>query len=118
MVRLYPGYIVPPVPKKPLKKLETDFMEKRRGKLQLFLNNLLKHPVLRGSDAVWQFLTMESEKDYEKFKKDVDKVPRPKEPIEATTLEGKATISFDKLLEESCTETHVGLRDISKEFKE
>jgi len=92
-------------------------MEKRKAKLQLFLTDLLKHPLLQTSEIVMNFLTTENEKEFEKIRKDFDKVARPKEVDECVTLEGNAKISFDEDLEKNSAEIHAGIHEIYDEFK-
>ena len=65
LVRLNPGYIIAPIPKKKSgKKFEPEFLNKRRKQLQLFLNDALRHPLLRSDEILVQFLSLNS-KDWE-----------------------------------------------------
>jgi len=83
----------------------------------MFLDDVLKHPLLMSSEAVWDFLTIESEKDYDRKKRELDKLSRPKEPSDCVTPEGKARVSFTSSLEQTCNEIHVGVKDIREDFK-
>ena len=71
LVKLYPGFVVPSLPKKPLKKLEQSLLNKRKVKLQLFLNDTLRHPVLNTCDFLWKFLSVNDEKEFEKIKREI-----------------------------------------------
>ncbi len=117
LFRLYPAYVVPPVPKRPLKKLEPDLLEKRRQKYQLFLDDVMKHPVLRASEVVWNFLTVTSESEYDKKKRETDKIQRPRGPEECTTLEGKAIISYDNTMDHACRDVGTAAGQIHDDLK-
>eukprot|EP00826_Nyctotherus_ovalis_P035484 TRINITY_DN3052_c0_g1_i4.p1 TRINITY_DN3052_c0_g1~~TRINITY_DN3052_c0_g1_i4.p1 ORF type:complete len:390 (-),score=87.18 TRINITY_DN3052_c0_g1_i4:157-1326(-) len=114
LTKQFPGFVAPPVPKKPIKNLKPKFLEKRRGKLQLFLNDLLDHPLFKQTDAVWNFLNITDDKSYEKIKAGYC---IPRDISEFTTVEGKAKVSFDPELDNDCTQTNNVLKSIAGEFK-
>jgi len=114
LVKQFPGYVIPPVPKKAVKKLKPEFLNKRKEKLQLFLDNVLLHPLLKQTTTVWNFLAISDEKSYEKIKVGY---PIPHDISEFTTLEGKAKVSFDPLLDNACNQIGVILKNVIEEFK-
>lgn len=113
LVKEFPGYVIPPLPKKAVKKLKPEFLEKRKEKLQLFLDNVLAHPLLKQTTTVWNFLTITDEKTYEKIKSGYQ---IPHGISEFTTLEGKAKVSFDTDLDKICTQTDIILKGVIEEF--
>jgi hypothetical protein len=109
LVRQFPDYVVPPVPKEPVKKLKPEFLNKRKEKLQLFLDNVLSHPLFKQTASVWNFLTISDEKIRAGYL-------IPHEISELTTLEGKVKVSFDPMLDNTCTQLDTILKGVIDEF--
>lgn len=114
LTRQFPGFVVPPVPKKSIKNFKPQLLEKRREKLQLFLNDLLDHPLFKQTDAVWNFLSITDDKSYEKIKSGYC---IPRDISEFTTMEGMAKVAFDPELDKDCVQTDNVLKSIAGEFK-
>ncbi len=90
----YPGYIIPPIPPKKVgKKLEPTFLQKRKIMLQQFLDDVLKHPMLRTSEIFMIFLSVPG-KDWTKGLAKLG--PAPKDIAECRTIEGQAKVEWDK----------------------
>lgn len=102
LLKLFPGCVVPPLPKKKLgKAFETAFLQKRKTALQSFLSELVVHPLLKTSEAVLGFLTM-STKDWETKSKSFVKTLPPKDVAQYRTLEGRTRIDVSKAMESYC----------------
>eukprot|EP00826_Nyctotherus_ovalis_P013293 TRINITY_DN1356_c0_g4_i1.p1 TRINITY_DN1356_c0_g4~~TRINITY_DN1356_c0_g4_i1.p1 ORF type:complete len:398 (+),score=92.63 TRINITY_DN1356_c0_g4_i1:628-1821(+) len=94
LVKNYPGYVIPAIPKKKItKKSETTFVQKRQDLLQRFLNELLRHPVLKNSELVHQFLTLSS-KDWELRVRTTAKASFAKEMSDLRTVQGAAKVEI------------------------
>ncbi len=118
LVRMYPGYIVPPLSAKIEKKLEPAYLEKTRHFAELFLNELLKHPVLRSSTLLFVFLSVPSEKEFEAKRKAYAKLPTPHEPVECRTPTTTANVSYDLPLKQYCSSLNSGLSSLKECFQE
>jgi len=102
LIKLYPGYIIPPIPKKRTGKgFENLFLQKRKTTLQSFLNELVVHPLLKSSELVIAFLTA-SNKDWEVKAKNSMKIVPPKDISHYRTIEGSAKIELAKDVEQYC----------------
>ena len=118
LLKLYPGYIVPPLSAKVEKKLEKADIEKKKNYLQIFLNDLVRHPILRTANILFCFLSMPSEKEYELKAKTYLKMKPPKYANEFCTFEGVAKVSYDVPLSKYCSalaKANVRLKDLHKE---
>jgi hypothetical protein len=79
--KLFPTYIIPPIPKKNAKKRTQRDIEKRMRILTYFLNDLASTPEIFQSKYVSGFLSMTNESQFEELKKDGNK----KEAFETIT---------------------------------
>jgi len=102
LLGMYPGFIIPPLPAKPEDKLKPADMERRRKCFELFLNDILKHPVLRSCSLVHLFLSIPKDKEYEEKRSLYSKLPFPKEVTDYRTLNGVARVGYDKELMAYC----------------
>lgn len=116
LARTYPGYIVLPLPRSPAKKYKSENLNKNKTELQFFLSYLLQHPLLKRANPLWNFLTIEDEKEFKEFKERMNSQTIPEEVSEFTTLEGEANIYFDRSKENFCCEIGVGIKQIQEEF--
>ena len=117
LIKLCPGYVVPPLTTKPIQKLEPEYINARKAELQIFLYRLLEHPLLKNLDEVWKFISLEDEKAYKTAKNEMMNIKKPVTVSEYTTVEGKTNVMFDDNLEQTCNEINIGLNDIVSEFK-
>jgi hypothetical protein len=113
LVKRYPGYIVPSLPKKINKKFTTESMNKYIKLLQLFLNDLLDHPLLRETKLLHSFLTVKNENTYERMIKELTKATVPKDITEFTTKTGIASININRKLIKLVNEITSGSKAIS-----
>lgn len=118
LTKLHPGFVAPRLPTREIKKLDPEPMEKRRQKLQHFLDEVLRHPVLRCSSLLMHFLSDKSEDAYDRFRKGADKTPRPKEVGNFCTLDGNARVTYDSYLTHDCAEVQQAVEKIKATFEE
>lgn len=116
LTRLYPGYAVPTLPRHHLKRLETEYVTARKEELQFFLNRVVEHPLLRTSMLVWDFLTVESEKEYDAAKANTLKIPSPKNVSEYITIKGTVNVDFNRALNRACNNIDSGIKKTIYEF--
>ena len=79
--------ILPRLPKKG-KVNEDKHINKRIRNLEKFLNYLVKDPLIKNSNILYDFLTMENDKDFEKRKKIYNKMKTPTELKDIKTIDG------------------------------
>ena len=97
---MYPGIIVPYLPKK-IKNYDSEFIESERTSLQQFISDILDHPLLRRSKLVIDFLSM-SEGDWNESIKNFKKSKTPNEVAKIRTIEGKANVEITEDVENYC----------------
>jgi len=112
--KIHPGYIILPISKSPVKKLKSEYLNKRKTELQTFLSYLLTHPLFKRSNLLWKFLTLDDEKE---FKEHISIQSISDDISQFTTLEGEARIYFDHSKENYCNEINIGIKQIQAEFK-
>ena len=117
--RNFLGYVIPPLPpKKVISNLSTELIKKRKIGLELFLNDLLMHPVLKHSEFLLKFLSV-SKKEWEIVAKNFKD-----SHFEYITVQGKAKIAFTETEKQYCDkifdatvkvkEAYNELRDVHK----
>ena len=85
--------ILPRIPKKG----EGDQkMERRKRDLEKFLNYLLKDPLIRNSQILLDFLSINNDDDFHKAKKIYDKIKLPTDFKDFKTINGKARVNVNK----------------------
>eukprot|EP00826_Nyctotherus_ovalis_P006558 TRINITY_DN11568_c0_g1_i1.p5 TRINITY_DN11568_c0_g1~~TRINITY_DN11568_c0_g1_i1.p5 ORF type:complete len:114 (+),score=33.35 TRINITY_DN11568_c0_g1_i1:681-1022(+) len=104
------------LPKHHLKRLEAEYVSARKDELQFFLNRVIEHPLLRTSMLIWDFLTVESEKEYEAAKANTLKIPSPKNVSEYITIKGTVNVDFSKTLNHACSNIDIGIKKTIDEF--
>lgn len=136
MLRFYPGYVVPPLPSKKVPgNVDINFIQERKSELQLFLNDVLKHPLLRNFELFVAFLSDER-KEWEDKSKGIGKSsvavltlkvgniiknPSLNELSQYETVEGEAKLLFTNATRQYCDKvdgSSKGLHDCYKELKE
>jgi len=117
--KMYPGYIVPALPKSPPKKLSTEILSKYKERLQKFLDEILRHPLLRTNEIFTKFISEKDAKIYEEFKLNLDKkLQSPiKEVSQCITLEGTANIEIDPIIESECSENLTNSKKIKSDLQ-
>lgn len=118
LLKLYPGYSVPALPKKRIKDLEEKTLNKRKEKLLAFLDELIKHPVFSSCKMLNDFLSA-SEAEYEKKEAAYIAQESPKEISNFTTIEGMAETKIsanDETLSTKIKETSPIIKSISLSY--
>lgn len=116
-MKMHPGYIVPPIPKRGDKNLEQPYLQKKKHFLQLFIDNILSHPILRTSSLVFYFLSITLEKEYDSKKKACVKLPKIKEAKDARTMKSTARVGYDQFLQQYCDALGIGVDQLSPLYK-
>eukprot|EP00826_Nyctotherus_ovalis_P057037 TRINITY_DN7792_c0_g1_i4.p1 TRINITY_DN7792_c0_g1~~TRINITY_DN7792_c0_g1_i4.p1 ORF type:complete len:382 (-),score=116.17 TRINITY_DN7792_c0_g1_i4:83-1228(-) len=117
LVRIYPGFVVPPIPSKKMGKgRDHALLQKRRIIFQQFLNDTLEHPLLRRSELITQFLSL-PDAEWAKTMKLFSKRPTPKEVSEFSTVEGKAKVEVTGATETYCQQVAALAGKIKEEYR-
>jgi len=118
MIRLYPGYIVPPIPvKKFTNNLDPAFLQERKALLQEFLNDILKHPILKNCELFIQFISLSS-KDWEERAKLFSKPILPRDIAQLVTISGKAKLHYSTETLNHCDRLNNIVKDMAETYKE
>ena len=91
---IYNLNILPRLPKKG-KVNEDKHINKRLRNLEKFLNYLIKDPLIKSSNILCDFLTLEKDKDFENRKKIYNKMKTPIELKDIKTIDGKIKIRIN-----------------------
>ena len=99
MNTLYVGNVIPTTPRK--NKIGSDkfgdaFLQKRMRTLEKFLNNLLLNPIIKFSQLFYDFISIENEADFNKKKKEYEKIKPPQNINENVSLIGRVSIDVKK----------------------
>ena len=99
LTNLYVGNVIPTTPRK--NKIGSDkfgdaFLQKRMRTLEKFLNYLLMNPVIKYSQLFYDFISIENEADFNKKKKEYDKMKPPQNINENQSLVGRVNIEVKK----------------------
>jgi sorting nexin-7/30/sorting nexin-8 len=99
MVNLYVGNVIPSTPRK--SKFGSDkfgdaFLQKRMRTLEKFLNYSLANQIIKYSQLFYDFVSIENEADFNKKKKEYEKLKPPQTIKENQSLFGKASIEVKK----------------------
>lgn len=99
LCNLYVGNVIPTTPRK--NKIGSDkfgdaFLQKRMRTLEKFLNYLLMNPVIKYSQIFFDFISIENENDFNKKKKEYEKMKPPQSVNDNQTLNGRIEIEVKK----------------------
>ena len=99
LTNLYVGNVIPTTPRK--NKIGSDkfgdaFLQKRMRTLEKFLNNLLMNPIIKYSQIFYDFVSIENEADFNKKKKEYEKMKPPQNINENQSLAGRVNIEVKK----------------------
>ena len=86
--------------KKNLNKIGTDkfdkaFLRKRKRKFELFLSYLINDPILKNTKVVYDFLSIQKEEDFQKKKKEYEKMKKSSNISDFLSLDGNANIEVN-----------------------
>lgn len=98
LIKMYPGFNVPPLPKKKMgnRRFDSDFISKRMKFLELFVNSVCQNESFKASDALVCFLSYEDRGKFETKMKEFSSFQPSNYVEEYKTLDGKAIISHDE----------------------
>jgi hypothetical protein len=96
--------LIPSIPKKTKnlskmvgEKSDNDFLSKRSRNFEKFLNCIIIDPILKNTQLIYDFLSMEKDDDFQKMKKAVDKLKQPAFNIsKVVTTDGNANIEINE----------------------
>ena len=77
-------------------KFGEPFLQKRMRTLEKFLNNCLMNPIIKCSQLFYDFISIEKEEDFQKKKKEYEKIKPSSNITEFKTQFGKANIQINK----------------------
>ena len=98
--KLYPSIFIPPIPLKTLQENANEHkIEKRMRFLERFLNNVVKEPLLKNSNILYEFLCDEKQNEFESFQKKYEKYNFPVLLENMQTRTGKIIIDKNILKE-------------------
>ena len=91
---IYNLNVLPRLPKKG-KVNEDKHINKRLRNLEKFLNYLIKDPLIKTSNILYDFLTLEKDKDFEKRRKIYNKMKTPIELKDVKTVDGRIRVNVN-----------------------
>jgi hypothetical protein len=94
---MYSNCVIPPLCKKNyVDRFSEALINKRMRSIEKFMNGLLIHPLIKNSQILFDFLSVQNEADFNKKKKKYGKITAPTHIGEIKTLEGDIKISVSK----------------------
>ena len=122
---MYSNCVIPPLCKKNyVDRFSEALINKRMRSIEKFLNGLLIHPLIKNSQILFDFLSVENESDFNKKKKKYGKITGPTHIGEIKTLEGDIKISISKEkemylknIQDNCFINEDLLQKITKAYK-
>ena len=122
---MYSNCVIPPLCKKNyVDRFNETLINKRMRSIEKFLNGLLIHPLIKNSQILFDFLSVQNEEDFYKKKKKYGKITSPTHVGEIKTVEGDIKISVSKEkeiylknIEKNCCVTEDLLQKVTKAFK-
>lgn len=115
--RLYPGFIVPSLPRKAPREFTEEVLEHYKQELQKFLDALCSHPLFSDSDILSLFILEKDHNKYEKGKKRICKANPPKSVSECYTINGYEKVTYDSFLETKCSELNESIGSLRSNFQ-
>jgi len=118
MTRDYPGYIIPPIPIKKLTgNTEPEFIQKRKAELQMFLDSVLKHPLIKNYELFYKFVSL-SGKEWEERAKLIGKILVTREVCHFETIEGQAKVLYSDRTTSYCNRLQASVKDLKELYQE
>jgi hypothetical protein len=94
---LYPGSLVPPIPKKKYSdRFNETFLAKRVRTMSKFFVSIIQDPLIRNSQILTDFLTINDEKIFNAKKLEYNKLKPPSNIKEMKSLEGKVNLTINE----------------------
>ena len=122
---MYSNCVIPPLCKKNyVDRFNEALINKRMRSMEKFLNGLLIHPLIKNSQILFDFLSVQNEADFYKKKKKYGKITAPTHVGEIKTLEGDIKVSVSKEketylknIQDNCVINEEILQKITKAYK-
>ena len=122
---MYSNCVIPPLCKKNyVDRFNETLINKRMRSIEKFINGLLIHPLIKNSQILFDFLSVQNEADFYKKKKKYGKITAPTHVGEIKTLEGDIKISVSKEkeiylknIEDHCNINEDLIQKITKAYK-
>ena len=122
---MYSNCVIPPLCKKNYTdRFSEALINKRTRSIEKFINGLLIHPLIKNSQILYDFLSVQNEADFNKKKKKYGKITAPTHIGEIKTLEGDIKISVSKEkemylknIQDNCYLNEDLLQKITKAYK-
>jgi hypothetical protein len=122
---IYSHCVIPPLCKKNyVDRFSDALINKRMRSMEKFIQGLLLHPLIRNSQILFDFLSIEKDTDFHKKKQTYGKITGPTQIKEIKTLEGdiKITVTKEKEMylqniEDNCDINEELLQKITKAYK-
>ena len=94
LIKLFPGYIIPPIPKKKMgkKRFELEFIEKRMNFLQKFLDLIIENEEFKASECLIDFLSISDRNQFEAKMKEYNSLNPSPFLAESRNIEGKVNV--------------------------
>ena len=123
---MYSNCVIPPLCKKNyVDRFSEALINKRMRSIEKFMNGLLIHPLIKSSQILFDFLSIQNEADFNQKKKKYGKITAPTHIGEIKTLEGDIKISVSKEkemylknIQDNCYLNMELLQKITKAYKE
>ena len=121
----YPNCIIPPLGKSSFFINTDDYtISKRVGILQKFMTELVTHPLLRNSQILYDFLSIEDKKEFSNKKEVYNALSIPNKIEEMKTLSGEINVeinneknAFIEKIKKNCENNEELMKKLSKEYK-
>ena len=122
---LYSHCVIPPLCKKNyVDRFSEVLINKRMRSIEKFFEGLLVHPLIKNSQILYDFLSIEKETDFHKKKQKYGKITAPTHVKEFKTLEGDIKVSVTKEkemylqnIEDNCNINEELLQKVTKSYK-
>ena len=122
---IYVNCVIPPLCKKNYAgRFSEVLISKRTRSIEKFMNGILIHPLMKNSEIFYNFISMEKEADFEKKKKEYNRLSSPVilNNVKSLTGELKVTVSKEKEIyleniKDNCDLNEQLLQKITKGYK-
>jgi sorting nexin-7/30/sorting nexin-8 len=122
---VYINCVIPPLCKKNYSdRFSEVLISKRTRAIERFMKGILMHPLMKNSDIFYNFISMQKEADFEKKKKEYNRLSSPVilNQVKSLTGELKVTVSKDKEIycqniKDNCDLNEELFQKITKSYK-
>ena len=115
--KLYPGCVIPLLSETVLLKSTTETLDKNKHILQVFLDEVISHPLLSTAEFLHDFLSA-SDQDFEKQSIEAESLHAPRNVADCYTIEGATSITYNHALGEFCLKLNNSTQVLKSKFHE